>query len=288
MSKLEGRGADVSSGAWRTAIAKLEVELGTRGAEFFNLLNTSPKFCRSFAKSAVEMIDADSVKRKQRAVSRPQSTLIHKLFVPTDVQIANMRGWNKKFGWGITEEQFASLPAAPVWPEEKLVAVTLVYYPSAHGGMTEPQTWVESWWKVLHAVHRNPRRWESISTDIDHLRTLSGSMPVPSGSLKWEVIDLAAHWDKENGMKPQDKVGKGSVHVGVLASAAHHKKWAQSLDGVNVPYPVIGGFQLTIPGHGAWTRLPYLSWHQGDRQLELDASYASIQGGYWSVPAFRE
>jgi hypothetical protein len=278
------RVADVAHGKVDTAFRKFGDELGRNGARFILRLNDDPKFRRALARYAVEQLDGD----KPAKVQAPKpSPLVHGLFVPTEVQVENVRKWNKKFALGITDEQFAALPVAPQWPDDKLVAVVLTFYPQQQEKMTPVQSMFETYWKLLEFRHKNSWRWDQIKTGEANLRFLD-SCTVPGGTLRWETIDFGAHWNKVDGMKPQDVVGKGSATFGVLAAAAHHKKWVQSFDGTNVPYPTIGGLQLTVPGSAAWTILPYLRWDRGDRQFRLSARCASNQDGNWSVPSFRE
>ena len=188
----------------------------------------------------------------------------------------------------IEEELFEALPEAPEWPEDEFTAVNLTYYPRTREGMTPVQNMFESYWDLLQFRYKKNWRWPSMRTGEGYLRFLEGC-DVSPGTLRWEVIDLAAHWDKTNGMIPRDKVSTGSAHFGVMAAAAHHTKWVQSWDGVNVPYPTIGGLQLTIPGRHAWTYLPYLYWDRDHRQFELYAYYASYCHDHgWSVPSLRE
>ena len=107
--------------------------------------------------------------------------------------------------------------------------------------------------------------------------------------LRWRVVELAANWDKKDGIRPKDvRNPQTSPHSAVLWEAGFSPKWVQAMDGVNVPYVWIPGYEASISGGPAWSYAPYLRWNRVFRKVELIADHCELRYQYWAVPAFRE
>lgn len=220
-------------------------------------------------------------------VIRPAQQLIHRMFVSCEEQVGNIRKWNKKFGWGFSEEQVAvALQSAPIWPTHSpLTVAVLVPYLETVGKT------FEALWTIAKSCQKDSWRYEGLYSEADKLRLLElkDSKIDHKPGLRWEVIDLAANWDKKDGIVPatvQDP--KTSPHAGILAAAAHFPKWVRKMDDINVPYVWLPGYQATIPDYDAWTGLPRLYFVRSFRQIGLYADHRSGQDRRYAVPAFRE
>ena len=207
-----------------------------------------------------------------------QSEPIQEMFVSADIQLANVRRWNEERNWGFTEEQIRrAAQEVPVLYREPLVPVVLVPY------LKTVQATLEELWTVgCSAVQPDKGRYKELKSDKKHLRLLDGITHEPG--LRWEVIDLGANWDSQNGTRPIDVRNQNSAHAGVLAAAAHFPKWVQAMDGKKVPYACMPGYQVTLPGFEAWRSLPCLFWHRSYREVRLHAYWDDYRNDNWACP----
>lgn len=204
------------------------------------------------------------------------------LFISAAEQLELVKQRNQERGWGFAEEDFAALGEPPAWPEGELCAVVLDA-PLA----TVEQTFEQAW-QCVASVYEDKWRWEALLSDAEHLRLLP-SIQHKRG-LRWRIVDLAANWDKQNGLtpaaiRPQSGDWPSSA---ILWAASYFPQWVQAMDGVNVPYVWISGYQATVSGDPAWSFVPGLSFDRGDRRVRLSALGAGDRHSRWAVPCFRE
>ncbi|MFY9484282.1 MAG: hypothetical protein WAP74_01510 [Patescibacteria group bacterium] len=206
--------------------------------------------------------------------------LIHGLFVPPEVQIENVRHWNEQKKWGFGKNVLADLSKPPAWPDDRLVAVVLVPY------LWDVQATFDGLWGIAASRQKNHWRWPDFRSDAQHLRLLQGIEHKPG--LRWEVMDLAANWDRKDGVSPESvRSAASSPHAGILAAAAHHPKWVQAMDGVKLPHVWIPGYEATIPGCGRWQCVPYLVFYRDDREVHFGADDRCHRNPLCAVPALR-
>lgn len=208
-------------------------------------------------------------------------------FISPSDQLALVRQRNKERGWGFTEDDFTSLREdVPAWPEEKLCAVVLDVSLD-----TIQRTFEQGWHftaKAQEELGAGKWRWDEIKSDSKHLRFLQGIEFQPN-TLQWRVVDLGANWDKKNGIRPKDvRNPKNSPHSAILWAASYFPKWIQAMDGVNIPYVWIPGYELTIPVYGPWSNVPCLFWHRGTRKVRLYARSSGNADPFWAVPRLWE
>ncbi|MBI4049235.1 MAG: hypothetical protein HY395_00235 [Candidatus Doudnabacteria bacterium] len=215
-------------------------------------------------------------------VIKPASRLIQGLFVPSAKQVDDVRKWSKERGWGFSEEQMQqALATAPAWPSYQLCVAVLVPYLD-----TSARTF-EALWTIAASRQEDNWRYGGLQSRVDQLRYLDDGAHAPG--LSWEIIDLVANWDKKYGIAPASvRSARTSPSAGILASAAHFPKWVSKMDGVNVPFVWIPGYQASIPGYAAWAYVPLLSFDHCDRQVKLDADPGSSCYASYAVPQFRE
>ncbi|MBU1015223.1 hypothetical protein KKI17_02190 [Patescibacteria group bacterium] len=204
------------------------------------------------------------------------------LFTPSKLQLEQVRQWNQERGWGFTEQDLVNLSDPLDWPwlEGKLVAVVLDIQLD-----TVQQTFEEAW-ECIKGGQPDSWRWDEIHADEEHLRLYSGCQH--QRGLSWKVIDLGANQDR----RPLDVYGEVKPellsHSAVLWAAALHPNWVQAMNGEDVPFVNIAGYQLTVPGYVSWTFVPDLYWSRVSRLVGLDARFAGSHYPSWAVPVFRE
>ncbi len=235
------------------------------------------------AEMARELLEKELLGEKAAAAVRQKPQLIHGLFAPPTVQIANVREWNARRGWGFTDEDFVRLGEAPVWPEERLVAVTLVPY------LDTVQATFDALWEIAASRQKACFRWEHLFSDPGHLFLLDG-ITHPGKCLRWEVIDLGANWDKKNGIAPETvRSAATSPHAGILAAASHSPKWVRVMDGVAVPFVWLPGYMATasVPGYVPRQRVPIFYFDFDIREVSLHARTSVDRFPRCAVPALR-
>lgn len=226
--------------------------------------------------------DEDFFKKVMRlAEACGHAELINGMFISPAAQLELVRQRNTERNWGFTEEAFAALGEPPVWPDGKLSAVILDV------SLDTPQQTFDKAWHFAASVQQNNWRWDGLKSDPDHLRLLPGI--THKRCLRWRVVDLGANWDRKNGISSADvRNAKTSPYSAILWAASYFPKWIQAMDGTNVPYVWIPGYQLTIAGGGRWSFVPCLSWGRSCRWVGLGADDALSRCVGWAVPSFRE
>lgn len=213
-----------------------------------------------------------------------QSELIRGMFVPPKVQLSNVRRWNRERGWGFTEADFATADAKIAhWNQLLGGTAPLVLVPYLGGLRGEVTTFCE-----LCAVAL-PDQSEGIVADIEKHQIgvgLANGITHRPG-LRWEVINPFAH----RGEKPLEARGPNSAHAGVLALAAHSPEWVQMMDGVDVPFAWLGGYQVVfngIAGSPYWKYVPTLHrlWDRHEVILSIDPD--NLRGQGYAVPVRAE
>ncbi|MDZ4243821.1 MAG: hypothetical protein U1C57_01815 [Candidatus Doudnabacteria bacterium] len=207
--------------------------------------------------------------------------LISGMFIPADKQLGLVRERNVERRWGFTEEDFTKLGPAPVWPSGKISAVILEV------SLDTIEKTLEEAWLFAHSAQVDNWRWEEVKSDPGHLRLFPGIEH--KRGLVWRVVDLAANWDKKDGIRPKDvRNTEKSPHSAVLWAASYFPKWIQAMDGTIVPYVWIPGYELSVSGYKPWSSVPDLRFSRGYRRIRLDAHDYGPRNGSYAVPEFRE
>ena len=203
-------------------------------------------------------------------------------FVPSEAQLEIVRRRNAERKWSFTNKDFDKLGDPPAWPTGQLCPVVLEVV------LDTVQNTFEEAWHFAKSVQPDSWRWREVKSDSKHLRLLSGIKR--QRGLRWRVVDLAANWDKSDGIRPMDvRNPKTSPHSAILWAASYFPNWIQAIDGVNVPYAWIPGYELIVPGHRPWSYMPFLYWNRGGRRVvRLYADHCDNPHQGWAVPEFRE
>lgn len=213
--------------------------------------------------------------------------LVYGLFTGLGDQVAKIRQWNKEFGWGFTPEDLAEAeswigPHISDWPMDRLSAVTLVPYLPDKGKMSGVERTFQALWTVAAREQKSNWRWDGYDhAGPERLRLLSGIKHQPG--LRWEVINLGAN----RNCKPKDvRNAKDSPHAGILASAALHPYWVRQMDGVNIPFVFVSGYEVNITDSGSWRNVPHVWFFRSFQQVELYFRWCDRNDDSWAVPAF--
>ena len=206
-------------------------------------------------------------------------------FLKLEGQADLVEAWNLQANWGFTERQFDEIrdqiPAIRErmknYEDEPLIAPILTPYlqdeyrtfSALRTLLTVPQEK-----NYVNEVYKTPTE--------ENLQLLKG-IKHQSG-LKFEIVGLGDN----TGEKPSSIRGKNSPHASILAAAALHPEWVQAMDGENIPYANVPGYQVTVPGHQQWRRVPTVYFSRDDREVLLGAHSVGIANGLWSVPSARE
>ena len=220
--------------------------------------------------------------------SQPAFSLVHGLFTKPEAQLVRVREWNREFGWGITDEAFTEAEkSVPAWPKERLVALVLVPYlddkKNEKGEATMSgveRTFHELWARAASEQDAN-WRWDGYyKAGPDRLRLLKGIEH--KVGLHWEVIDLGCSRSK----KPMDvRSSKSSPHAGILAAAALHPEWIKAMDGENVPYVWVVGYEVSVSDEDPWRSVPGVCFSRDGRDIWLDCGWYGDCDSHWAVPS---
>lgn len=199
-------------------------------------------------------------------------------------QVASVLRWNEKFKGGFTKRQIQAMrdiaPHAARYPFETTVLVPYL-------GKVEKT--MEFWMAVLADTHPNFTRWPELKSDPKHLRLLKECGEFPASTLRWEHIDLGAHWNGEDDdTDPKSVRGANSAHFGVYATLAHNPAYAETMNGTDRPYFWVPGLEVHVGGSGSWTGSPRCDWDSVRRRLLAVAGYSDDRYSSYSVPVLRE
>ncbi len=207
-----------------------------------------------------------------------EGDLIHGMFATPDQQLAMTRVLNVQHSWGFTEEDFAKLGQAPIMPADPghLTMVILEVL------LDTVQRTFDMAWQLAASKQPESWRWDGLLSDPDHLRLLSGQH---SRGLKWRIVDLGANQNR----KPVDvRDPVGSPAAAILWMAYYSPKWVSAMNGKDVPFVFLPGYEACTPGNHGWQDVPGLGRNVVRRRIGLFASGCDFQGDGWAVPAFRE
>lgn len=193
-----------------------------------------------------------------------------------------MRRWNHTRRWGFREPDFAAIDVTEVaHPSPLMVDVVAVYLPATErmGGVR--RTCHELWSLVARDIPA-AYAWDDGKDWVKPVRLLDGIEHRPG--IRRVTLDLAAHWHRVRAIRPIRVRGPDSAASEVLAAAAHFPFWVRSMDGQQVPYGWLSGYQLTVPDYETWRHLSCLSWNQLENRVSLAAHWADLAQTFWASP----
>lgn len=200
-------------------------------------------------------------------------------------QLALVHERNLERGWGFTEADFKALGDPPEWPEGRFCTVVLDVSLN-----TVQDTFEEAWYFVASAASAPSDSWrdEHIRSNPEHLRLLPDIEH--RRGLRWQVVDLGAHWDKSGmGISPKDvRSSMTSPSSAILWAASYFPEWMQVMDGRSVPFVWLSGYQLATPhAEQPWWDVPVLHrMNKGEIRLSARFDYTRAIG--MATPALLE
>ncbi len=270
-----GAGAEVAVEAMRDAL------LGGTNRQFLDLVEermTPDERAKLLAHP--EVIDGMFAAMRQHTLFQ----LIQGYFNKPADQLARVNELRHERGWGILDVWLIEAEkSVPTWPKGQLQIVQLVPYLDdvKKGPKGYLRTFHELWQVAAKQQHAN-WRWDGYDkANPEKLRLLKGIEHKPG--LRWEVIDLGCNRNE----KPMDVRNPDlSPHAGILAAAALHPEWIKAMDGVNVPYVFVPGYEVSVSDEDSWQDVPRVHFNRGDRGIELHYDWYGIDYSYWAVPSF--
>ncbi|MBA3339734.1 MAG: hypothetical protein H0T54_08340, partial [Geodermatophilaceae bacterium] len=190
------------------------------------------------------------------------------LFVPLTEQMANVRRWNAERGWGMDPAELNAIDLTPRPHADPLVVDLIAVYlddlplDNGEGKLDGVRRTFHELWDL--AAEQQPRSWF-----WDWVRDRYNPRPKPvrllPGIIHWPgvrrmTVDLGAHWQPGEHIRPSNIRGPDSAHAEILAAAAHFPRWPRAMDGRSVPYIWLSGYQVTYPEVSTHLRLPGLAW----------------------------
>lgn len=209
------------------------------------------------------------------------------LILDPEQLVANCRGWNEKYAWGLSAGDFQRLPEPPQVPDEPFCTLVLTPCPPDAEKITGLQRGFDDLWMATASQQPKAWRWSELHSDPDSLQLLESVTYEPG--LVWEVLDLGAHWDRTDGIAPHRvRDPKISPHLGILAATAHYPRYVPTMNGATRPFLWIPGLHATVPGHDRWRHVPFVDWLVIDREVRLDALWDGNRDPGYAVPVRRE
>lgn len=203
------------------------------------------------------------------------SDLIREMFISQALQLELCQQRNVERNWGFFKKDFTALGVTPKWPKDHLCAVVLDV-----GLDTVEQTFEEAWYFAT-SVQRYSWRDHQVQSDKKHLQLLSGIKH--QRGLRWRIVDLGVNKDRQ----PIDvRNPQTSPHSAILWAASYFPKWVQSMNGIDIPYVLISGYELLLDDYPPSPWIPLLSCAGIDREIMLGPIKADNHYSQWAAPIF--
>jgi hypothetical protein len=217
--------------------------------------------------------------------AKRQANLIHGLFTPPEEQIAYLKRLNRELGWGFTYEDFNSLPKSPEFTDKKLVAVVLTVRLPDHEGTSGLQRTFDEVYNAAGKRQKTCWRYNGLLSDSEHLRLL-GQREHKAG-LSWVRINLGAN----NGRSTEvvrNEAGTDTrlPEAELLSCALMHPHWVRAMNGSDVQYVDIAGYEVSVPGYLPWLVVPGMNFSADNGRLWLRADDCRVKNYDWGVPVF--
>lgn len=261
-------------------LCNLELEQCYRLLTRFHEAGLTPELARDvlnnpdLAKAAVAALKALWVKT-------------HNLFTPVEDQLRLVSAHNDRCSWGFTEDDFRKAEEnIPIWPEKRLVAVTLVPYlddvQATFAALCGVVTYYsESFYGASDELEYWNDRFNQY--DPEHLR-LFADIQHPGKCLRWEVIDLGANRGEKI---PYVHDAKTMPHAGIIAATAFHSGWRYAMNGDDIPYVCALGYACAVSNDRSWQRMPCVGFTDSYEGVWLGTKRRNDRfNSDWSAPVF--
>lgn len=152
-----------------------------------------------------------------------------------------------------------------------------------------PKANVERLWEAIKAS--SPLAWlaDYLRTDPGHIRLAAQARQYEPGIHRVR-INLVAHWEPALGRsvlqvrEMSTSNGETLAAAEVLAAYALHDALLRRLDGENLPFADLAGFEVTAPGADPWASHPDLYWSQLNHGAQFGAYWSGHVNYQWAVP----
>lgn len=222
-----------------------------------------------------------TTREAQLAVKPPEI-----MFASLPEQLANLRRWNEERHWGFHAGDFHTVDLTPRAGHGPLVVDVIAVYLDHTAELNDVQRTCHELWTV--AAQQQPSSWS-----WDWYEERWGQRPKPvqlidglhhRPGIRRVTIDLGAQFEPGRFVRASTMRGPDSAHAEILVAAAHFPRWIRAMDGSNVPYAWLSGYELMIHGRPAPWRLPALSWSHLRRTMNLTAGWANHAYSGWAAP----
>ncbi|MFA6252904.1 MAG: hypothetical protein WCV69_01380 [Patescibacteria group bacterium] len=203
--------------------------------------------------------------------------LIHGMFATPAQQLSMVKVLNVQHCWGFTDEDFIKLGQAPVPANTTRLTVVILEV-----CLDTVQRTFDTAWQLAASKQPNSSRLGGLLSDSEHLRLLSGQH---SRGLKWRIVDLGANQNRKS-VDVRDSVQ--SPAAAILWMAYYSPKWVSAMNGKDIPYVFLPGYEACAPIFLDWQFVPCFGWDADMRQFWLRTFHLGSQCDEWAVPAFRE
>lgn len=152
---------------------------------------------------------------------------------------------------------------------------------------------VEMWWRVYVGEQPKQVLRDELKLDPEHLRPLTSNVRQYEPGIHRIRIDLAAHWEPENGRTLEEVRGgaKGTDEIlaglEVLSAYGLHSELFREQDGENLPYSDMPGTDVSVPGDSRLYAL-CVHWLPFYHEAMLRAHWVSLRSNEWAAPVLRE
>jgi hypothetical protein len=220
--------------------------------------------------------------REARLAVRPPEIM----FTPLTEQLSNVRSWNEERQWGFSVEDLHSVDLTPRAENDPLVVDLIAVYLGDNAEMNGVQRTCHELWTVAAQQQPHSWSWDWYSDKWEQrpkpVRLVDGLVHRPG--IRRVTVDLGAHFEQGRYVRPSTLLSPDSAHAEILAAAAHFPRWIRAMDGKEVPYTWLSGYNVLIRGHPIPWRLPALSWSNFRHAINLTAAWRNHSYSGWASP----
>jgi hypothetical protein len=208
------------------------------------------------------------------------------MFTSLTEQLGNIRRWNAERHWGFGASDFQSVDLTPRAGNDPLIVDIIAIYladtAECHGVIRtcqelwtvaaeqQPNSWSWDWYRDS---------WQDIPKPV---RLIDGLVHRPG--IRRVTVDLSYGYIPGRHVRPSALRGPDSAHAEVLAAAAHFPRWVRAMDGKEVPYTWLLGYEVMMRGERSPRRLPALSWSHLRQTMSLTAAWVNHSFSGWAAP----
>jgi hypothetical protein len=228
-------------------------------------------------------VSPKTVEKSYNAIIRNHQSLQELLSCAT-LQLTNVKGWNEMLNWGLSESDFAELPAPPLTRTGNDPLVTTLMF-----GHEDVITTLNEWISVIQ-LHEGWRFHlvEDIKINEESVRLIlpenGHGAPMHRQGLYWADIDTKANWDSDIGISPMQCRGEKSAGVEMFGLAGHHPELIKRMGVRGLPQFWIPGLAARNEHYPNWEGALYFGWREPDGIFAVDIRSREDRRAYYSNP----